>query len=68
MQRWQKASLAGLVTIGIATGIATAQSTGLTSWKSGLNHDRIIQIQNEGGTREAVEGVEIAYFLSLIHI
>lgn len=62
MQRWQKISLTGLVTFGIAAGMATAQGTGLTAWKSGLNHDRIIEIQNDGGTREAVDGVEIAYF------
>jgi len=27
-----------------------------------LNHDRIVQIQNEGGTRDAVDGVEVAYY------
>ena len=58
----QKLSLISVVVGGVALGITTAQGTGLTSWKSGLNHDRIVQIQNEGGTREAVEGVEIAYY------
>lgn len=62
MKNWQKCSLATVVVAGIAFGIAQAQETGLTSWKSGKNHDRIIQIQKEGGTREAAEGVEIAYF------
>ena len=63
MKKWQKllaytAGLSGLV-IGV---VSQAQETGLTSWKSGKNHDRIIQIQNEGGTRDAADGVEISYF------
>lgn len=62
MKNWQKSALASLVAGGVIFGIAQAQETGLTSWKSGKNHDRIIQIQNEGGTREATDGVEIAYF------
>ncbi len=62
MKNWQKSALATVVVAGVAFGIAQAQETGLTSWKSGNNHDRIIQIQNEGGTREASDGVEIAYF------
>lgn len=62
MRRIHSLSLAALVTAGIAAGITTAQGTGLTSWKSGKNHDRIIQIQQEGGTREAAEGVEVSYF------
>ena len=68
MNKWQKGALTILTSAGVLFGIAQAQETGLTSWKSGNNHDRIIQIQNEGGTREAADGVEIAYFLSLIHI
>lgn len=62
MRNWQKSAVATLVVAGVVFGIAQAQETGLTSWKSGNNHDRIIQIQNEGGTREAADGVEIAYF------
>lgn len=62
MKNWQKGALATVVVAGVVFGIAQAQETGLTSWKSGKNHDRIIQIQNEGGTREASDGVEIAYF------
>ena len=62
MKNWQKGGLATLVAAGVVFGIAQAQETGLTSWKSGKNHDRIIQIQNEGGTREATDGVEIAYY------
>ncbi len=62
MKNWHKASLGALIATGIVVGATTAQGTGLTSWKSGKNHDRIIQIQNEGGTREATDGVEIAYY------
>ena len=62
MNKWQKGALTILTSAGVLFGIAQAQETGLTSWKSGNNHDRIIQIQNEGGTREAADGVEIAYF------
>ena len=43
-------------------GYGSGAGQGLTSWKSGLNHDRIIQIQNEGGTREAADGVEVSYY------
>ena len=62
LAKWQKLGIATVVSCGVMLGVTQVQGTGLTSWKSGLNHDRIIQIQNEGGTREAAEGVEIAYF------
>jgi len=62
MNRWQKIVVALAVTVGVVFGIAQAQETGLTSWKSGNNHDRIIQIQKEGGTRAAADGVEVAFF------
>ena len=54
MKKWQMIGLAALTTGGIALGVTQGAETGLTSWKSGKNHNRIIQIQNEGGTREAV--------------
>ena len=57
---------AGVVTAvalgGVLLGMSQVHGTGLTSWMSGKNHDRIIQIQKDGGTRDAVDGVEIAYF------
>ena len=62
MRNWQKGAIGTVAVAGVALGMAQAQGTGLTSWKSGLNHDRIIQIQNEGGTREATEGVEVSYY------
>ena len=62
LKKKQKIGLLSLIVASVAVGMTQAQETGLTSWKSGLNHDRIIQIQNEGGTRDAVDGVEIAYY------
>lgn len=62
LAKWQNIGIASAVACGVLLGITQVRATGLTSWQSGLNHDRIIQIQNEGGTREAVDGVEIAYF------
>ena len=62
MENWQRFGLLAITIAGVVFGIAQAQETGLTSWKSDKNHDRIIQIQNEGGTREAIDGVEIAYY------
>lgn len=62
LNRAQKAAVIGVVGGGVLLGMSQVQGTGLTSWKSDKNHDRIIQIQNEGGTRDAVDGVEIAYF------
>ena len=62
MKRFQKVAVVAVVATGVLFGVAQVQGTGLTSWKSGKNHDRIIQIQNEGGTRDASDGVEVAYF------
>lgn len=62
MNTWQRYTLLAAVAGGVVFGATQAQSTGLTSWKSGKNHDRIIEIQKSGGTRDAVDGVEIAYF------
>lgn len=62
LRKKQKIGLLSLITASVVLGMTQAQGTGLTSWKSGLNHDRIIQIQNEGGTRDAVDGVEVSYY------
>ncbi len=62
LKKKQKIGLLSLIVASVVLGMTQAQGTGLTSWKSGNNHDRIIQIQNEGGTRDAVEGVEVAYY------
>jgi len=51
VRNWQKGAIGTVAVAGVALGMAAqAQGTGLTSWKSGLNHDRIIQIQKERGT------------------
>ena len=63
VRNWQKGAIGTVAVAGVALGMAAqAQGTGLTSWKSGLNHDRIIQIQKERGTREATEGVEVSHY------
>lgn len=62
LKKKQKFGLLSLIAAGVVLGMTQAQGTGLTSWKSDKNHDRIIQIQNEGGTRDAVDGVEVSYY------
>jgi len=62
LKKKQKIGLLSLIVASVVLGMTQAQGTGLTSWKSDKNHDRIIQIQNEGGTRDAVDGVEVSYY------
>ena len=51
-----------VVMLGGVVGISKEGITHLVSWESGKNHNRIIQIQNEGGTRDAMAGVEVSYY------
>ncbi|MBN3563893.1 MBL fold metallo-hydrolase [Aliamphritea spongicola] len=63
MKKWQIASTGCVATLGVFLGIATSASgSGLTSWMSGNNHNRIIQVQNEGGVQQDSGQVEIAYY------
>ena len=63
MKQWQVAALGCVTAAGVVLGVvAQATGTGLTSWKSGKNHNRLIQIQNEGGVREDTGKVEVAFF------
>jgi len=66
MKTWQTAALSGIVAVAIAVGVVAqandAVTTGLTSWMSGKNHNRLIQVQNEGGLRADSGGVEVAYY------
>ena len=39
-----------------------AGTDGLDTWKSGKNHNRIIDIQNKGGEKSSNKKVEIAYY------
>ena len=55
--------IAGLVTVGMVSGLASeAISTGLETWKSGKNNNRIIEVQNTGGTQADSGKVGIAFY------
>ena len=48
--------------IGVGIGAVAANTSGLDTWMSGLNHNRIIQVQNEGGVQADSGKVGIAFF------
>ena len=50
------------VAIGGVLGLGENVISQMNSWQSGKNHNRIIQIQNEGGTRDAVGSVEVSFY------
>ena len=55
--------IAGAVAIvGVGIGAVTANTGGLDTWMSGMNHNRIIQVQNEGGVQPDSGKVGIAFF------
>ena len=43
--------VAAVVVAGIGIGAVGANTTGLDTWKSGKNHNRIIKVQNTGGVQ-----------------
>ena len=47
---------------GVGIGAVTANTSGLDTWMSGLNHNRIIQIQDDGGVQIDSGKVGIAFF------
>ena len=47
---------------GVGIGAVTANTSGLDTWMSGMNHNRIIQVQNEGGVQADSGKVGIAFF------
>ena len=47
---------------GIGIGAVTAGAGGLDTWMSGMNHNRIIEVQNTGGVQEDSGKVGIAFF------
>ncbi|MEP1441828.1 MAG: MBL fold metallo-hydrolase [Hyphomicrobiales bacterium] len=58
-----KTALAVLVSVGVLGGAASeAISTGLDTWKSGKNNNRIIEIQNNGGTQADSGKVGVSFF------
>lgn len=60
---WQMAAIAVLAAGGFGFGVATtATGTGLDTWKSGKNHNRLIQVQKDGGLTADSGGVEVAFF------
>ncbi len=55
--------LTGLITLGVVGGAANgAFSSGLDTWKSGKNNNRIIDVQNKGGTQVDTGKVGIDFF------
>ena len=51
-----------VASIGIGIGAVTASTSGLDTWMSGMNHNRIIEVQNAGGVQEDSGKVGIAFF------
>lgn len=63
MKNWQLSAISSVATVGILLGVVTqASGTGLTSWMSGKNHNRLIQVQNEGGIQADTGEVDVAYY------
>lgn len=56
------ASVIALALAGVGIGRVLADTDGLDTWKSGSNHNRIVQVQNDGGTRADSGTVGIAFF------
>ena len=53
---------AAVAVAGAGIGAVTATTSGLDTWMSGMNHNRIIQVQNEGGVQPDSGKVGIAFF------
>ncbi|MCB2102009.1 MAG: MBL fold metallo-hydrolase [Rhodobacterales bacterium] len=63
MRKHLSIGAAGAVALAsIGYGAVSAAGTGLETWKSGSNHNRIIQVQKEGGVQADAGGVEVAFF------
>ncbi|WP_051482837.1 MBL fold metallo-hydrolase [Thioalkalivibrio sp. HK1] len=50
------------VLAGLGIGVVTANTSGLDTWMSGKNHNRIIEIQRSGGVQADSQKVGIAFF------
>ena len=55
-------AISALTLAGIGLGVLNATGSGLDTWKSGKNHNRIIQVQNEGGVQAGSGKVRVAYY------
>ncbi len=63
MKTRSKGLLAALISVGVISGVASqAVGTGLDTWKSGKNNNRIIDIQNVGGTQADTGKVGVAFY------
>lgn len=63
MRNPKKLAFAALVSVGIIGGVSSeAISTGLDTWKSGKNHNRIIDVQKNGGITEDSGKVGVAFY------
>ncbi len=61
----KKVKLLAIAMTMVIGGIATISDEAISqmnAWMSSKNHNRIVQIQNEGGVRDSTETVEIAYY------
>lgn len=62
-------AISAITLAGIGVGVLNATGSGLDTWKSGKNHNRIIQVQNEGGVQASNGKVRVAYYSnSAFHI
>ena len=55
-------AIGAIVLTGVSVGALSALGTGLDTWKSGKNHNRIIQVQNEGGVQADSGKVGVAFY------
>ena len=50
------------ISVGGMIGLGDDVVGQMNAWMSGKNHDRIIQIQNEGGTRTSTDSDKISFY------
>jgi len=62
MKKLKFAVIVVAISVGGMVGLGKDVVGQMNAWMSGKNHDRIIQIQNEGGTRASTDTVEISYY------
>lgn len=62
MKKLKFTVIAAAISVGGVIGLGKDVVGQMNAWMSGKNHDRIIQIQNEGGTRASTDSVEISYY------